>query len=601
MSGVPIPGRFAPVSINVRHAPDGAVTLSNRLPLGPYPDTLIDVLRFWATRRPAAPFLAERRPGAAGTGGVWSFISFAEMWARTEVIAARLLGVGCGPERPVLILAPNSIAHAEVMLAAMRAGIPCAPVSTAFALMSGDLARLRHVTRLVTPQMAVLPEDSQYDAAAAAIGETVGVVIRGGTWDTLPAIRPDELRRAEAAIGPSTVAKLLFTSGSTDAPKAVPNTHLMMCSNQAALAAIWPCIASGPLVLVDWLPWNHTFGGNFSFNMALTHGGTLYIDSGKPTPGLLAATLANLREVAPSLYLNVPAGFEALLPYLEADRDFARHLFSRLHLVFCAGAALPQHARERLDALSQAVRGGAVPILTGWGSTETAPCATSVYSENAVAANIGLPMPGTEVKLAPDQDKFELRVRGPNVMAGYWRTGGTPAAVFDAEGFYRMGDAGKLVDPGSPEAGIVFDGRVAENFKLRSGTWVHVGALRLAILEAGRPWVRDAVITGHDREEIGVLVFPNVAACRELAGGQVDDAALAAHPAVVARLRECLREQNRGSAGGSTHLSCFAVLATPPRAELHEITDKGYVNQRVVLKQRSVDVELLHGPSGYRV
>jgi feruloyl-CoA synthase len=311
--------------------------------------------------------------------------------------------------------------------------------------------------------------------------------------------------------------------------------------------------------------------------------------------------LANLREVAPSLYLNVPAGFEALLPYLEADRNFARHLFSRLHLVFCAGAALPQHARERLDALSQAVRGGAVPILTGWGSTETAPCATSVYADNAVAANIGLPMPGTEVKLAPDQDKFELRVRGPNVMAGYWRTTGASAAVFDDEGFYRMGDAGKLIDPGSPEAGIVFDGRVAENFKLRSGTWVHVGALRLAILEAARPWVRDAVITGHDREEIGVLVFPNVAACRELAGGQVDDAALVAHPAVVARLRECLREQNRCSAGSSTQVSCFAVLATPPRAELHEITDKGYVNQRVVLKQRSVAVELLHGPSGHRV
>jgi len=323
---------------------------------------------------------------------------------------------------------------------------------------------------------------------------------------------------AEAKVGPSTVAKLLFTSGSTDKPKAVPNTHLMMCSNQAALAAVWLCLRATPPLLVDWLPWNHTFGGNFCFNLALTCGGTLHIDAGKPTPAHVAATLTNLRDVAPTLYFNVPAGFEALLPHLENDRALARQVLSRMHLIFSAGAALPQKARDRIEELVKSVRGTSIPILTGWGSTETAPCSTLLYSPTPMASSIGLPLPGTEVKLAPDQDKFELRVRGPNVMTGYWRQ--ASAEAFDHEGFYRMGDAGMLADPHRPEAGIAFDGRLAENFKLRSGTWVNVGALRLAAIDATRPFVQDVVITGHDCGEICILIFPNVAECSEIVGPQ---------------------------------------------------------------------------------
>jgi len=586
---------FAPSLIDVRRTGDGSVVLSNRLELGPYPETLTASLRRRAEERPGALFLAERE------GAGWRGITYGEMWRRTDDLGARLLGAGCSPDRPVLILAPNSIAHAEIMLAAIRVGVPIAPISTAFALASADLERLRYVTGLVTPRLAAIPAEPQYDAAAAAVAELTDQVVRGWAWDSLPALAHSEVRRAEASVGASTVAKLLFTSGSTDKPKVVPNTHRMMCSNQAAMAVVWPCIAAAPPVIIDWLPWNHTFGGNFSFNLALTHGGTLYIDAGKPTPSMLATTLANLRDIAPTVYYNVPAGFEALLPHLENDAGFARHFFSRLSFVFSAGAALPQKARDRLDAAARGARGTGVPILTGWGSTETAPCATVVYSASALANNIGLPIPGTEVKLVPDQGKFELRVRGPNVMVCYWRQGDDRADTFDEDGFYRMGDAGVLIDPDRPEAGIAFDGRVAENFKLSSGTWVNVGALRLALIDAARPLIQDVVITGHDRDEIGILIFPNLAACRETAGFAIDERALTGHACVIERLRRTLQQHNLAAAGSSGRVAAFIILDSPPCAEAHEITDKGYVNQRTVLKLRAADVLRVHGPEGHRV
>ena len=586
---------FAMPDIDVRRSKDGSITLSNKLPLGNYPETLVASLRRWSLERPDSMFLAERNEGA------WRGITYAEMWHRTRILGSRLLGAGCSLERPILILAPNSISHAELVLAAMRVGIPAAPVSTAFAVESGDLARLRYAAELITPSLAYCPESAAYDAAATDLAGLVETVVRGPAWETLAKVPDHEVELAEATVGPATIAKLLFTSGSTDKPKAVPNTHRMMCSNQAALAAIWPCVASTPPILVDWLPWNHTFGGNFCFNLVLTNGGTLYIDSGKPTPVHLAATLENLRDVAPTLYFNVPAGFEALLPHLESDPAFVRHMFSRMLFIFSAGAALPQNARDRLKAIVESVRRTSIPILTGWGSTETAPCSTALFSDTGIASNIGLPLPGTEVKLAPDQDKFELRVRGPNVMTGYWRRAPASADTFDHEGFYRMGDAGIVVDVSRPEAGIAFDGRVAENFKLRSGTWVNVGALRVTLIDAARPLIQDAVIAGHDCDEISILIFPNTAACSELVGSELDGIAFAEHPLIVERLRCCLQEHNRKAVGTSTRIARFVVLATPPLAEAHEITEKGYLNQRMVLQRRSADVIRAQGPAGHLV
>jgi feruloyl-CoA synthase len=408
--------------------------------------------------------------------------------------------------------------------------------------------------------------------------------------------------RAESQVRADSVAKLLFTSGSTARPKGVPNTHRMMCSNQAALAAVWPGLFLEPLQMVDWLPWSHTFGGNFTFNMALTHGGTYTIDEGKPTPAQIERTVANLKEVSPTVYFNVPAGYEALIPHLQSDAALRRSFFARLKLLFTAAAALPQSAQDRLQELSLQETGRRIPLVSGWGSTETAPCSTAVHFDNSVAANIGVPLPGTDIRLVPDLEKLELRVKGPNIMAGYWRDADATSKAFDADGYYRMGDAGRLVDPAHPERGIAFDGRVSENFKLLSGTWVQVGALRLSVIEATRPLVQDAVIAGQDRDEIGVLLFLNLAGCRSLAAGQVaTDAEAAIHPAVIAHIATGLRTMNASAGGSSGKVSRFVLLDTPPLGDAHEITDKGYINQRAVLTHRAGIVAQLYASAGHVV
>jgi feruloyl-CoA synthase len=589
-------GLFAAVDIEVLPDGEGGTLLRSRRQLGAYPQTLIEMLRRWATERPTQPYLAER-----GANGSWQHRSYAEVWQRTGELAAKIMAAGCSTERPLMILAPNGIAHAELALAAMRVGVPACPVSVAYASISKDYARLRHVAELATPGLLFVPDGEPYAAAARAIADLVGAQVTGTGWDRLPVVAPEAVARAESAVGADTIAKLLFTSGSTDKPKAVPNTHRMLCSNQAALATIWPGLASKPMVLVDWLPWNHTFGGNFTFNMALAHGGTYYVDAGKPVPALIGQTVANLKDCSPTVYFNVPAGYEALVPHLQSDPEFRRAFFSRLQFLFTAAAALPQSVQDRLQELARAQIGRELPMVAGWGSTETAPCCTAVHFPNSIAANIGVPLPGTDVRLVPDQDKLELRVRGPNVMRGYWRDAAASARAFDERGYYRMGDAGRLVDVRHPELGIVFDGRVSENFKLRSGTWVHVGALRLAVIEALRPLVTDAVIAGHDRDDVGVLLFPNIAACRALAAGGATDADLVIDAAVVARVGAGLLALNRAASGSAARVARFVLLDSAPQAEAHEITDKGYINQRAVLAARAASVLCLYGPEGYVV
>jgi feruloyl-CoA synthase len=518
-----------------------------------------DWLVRWAREAPDRTFLAERRAGA------WVRVTYAQALARVRGLAQALLDRGLSASRPLAILSGNSIEHALLALAAMHAGVPVAPVSPAYSLASKDHAKLRALIDVLRPG-AVWAHGAAFAPALRALGVSPL---------ELTEVAPTSVDEAFAAVTPDTVAKILFTSGSTGTPKGVVNTHRMLCSNQAAIAAGWPFLADRPPVIVDWLPWSHTFGANHNFNMILAHGGTLYIDDGKPAPGAFDATLANLREVPSTLYFNVPRGFDMLAGALETDAELRATFFRDLELVFYAAAALSPATWDRLAAV--AARAGANPaMVSAWGSTETSPLVTQVHFPIDRAGVIGLPAPGLALAFAPSGDKLEMRVRGPSVTPGYWLPGGAiePAPV-DELGFYPMGDAGRLADDDHPERGVVFDGRTAENFKLASGTWVHVGELRIALIAACSPLVADAVITGHDRHEIGALVFATPGS---------DATALA----------EGLRRCNAGRTASSTRIARVLVLAEPPSIDAGEITDKGYLNQRAILSRRAADVARLY-------
>jgi feruloyl-CoA synthase len=499
-----------------------------------------------------------------------------------------------------LIVAANSVDHALIALAGMMIGAPAASLSVAHAASAGQLGKLAAAVERLTPGAAYLDGSQAMLTALRGVAPELPVVsprAMEGATALLDLPLADEAAVAQAAAGvhSDSIAKFLFTSGSTGAPKAVPNTHRMMCSSIDAVGQIWPFLHRRPPVVVDWLPWSHTFGGNFCFTIALNFGGAYYIDAGKPLPGQVETTVANLNDVSPTLYLSVPGGYEALLPFFEADEAFAARVFGNLDILFNAGSAMPSSIRARLEALVAKVRPAPLPMISSWGATETAPSCTAVYFPSVQAQNIGLPLPGVELKLVPNDGRMELRVRGDNVMASYWRQ--PSEDVFDEEGFYRMGDAGRFVDPDHPEMGLVFDGRVAENFKLTSGTWVHVGPLRLAAIAAAQPLLSDIVITGHDRNEIGVLAFPNLEACRAYLGDGAasltpDD--VVSHPRLIDALARAFRTHNNSQSGSSTRLSRFLIQSEPPRPEFGEITEKGYLNQRAVIARRKAWVEALH-------
>jgi feruloyl-CoA synthase len=582
------------VNLNIARREDGVMVLSNGLALESPRTTLIERLRAWAEQTPDAVFLAER------AGSDWRRVSYAAAWADVQHQARRLLPLGLSDERPLLIVAPNSVDHALIALAGMMIGAPSATISAAHAASSGQVGKLRAAVERLTPGAVYLDGSQAMLAAVRSVAPELPILspnpLEGATTTTdLPLADAASLAAAARAVDPDSIAKFLFTSGSTGSPKAVPNTHRMMCSSIDAVGQIWPFLHRRPPVVVDWLPWSHTFGGNFCFTIALNFGGAYYIDAGKPLPGQVQTTVANLREITPTLYLSVPGGYEALLPFFEADEDFATRFFGNLDILFNAGSAMPNSIRARLDALVAKVRPDALPMISSWGATETAPSCTAVYFPSAYAQNIGLPLPGVELKLVPTGGRMELRVRGDNVMKGYWRQ--PSDAVFDEEGFYLMGDAGRFVDPEHPEMGLLFDGRVAENFKLTSGTWVHVGPLRLAAIAAAQPLLSDVVITGHDRNEIGLLAFPNLEACRAHVGDATADLTpdeLASHPRLIEALTAAFRLHNRGQSGSSTRFSRFLIQGEPPRAEFGEITEKGYLNQRAVLERRAAAVATLH-------
>jgi feruloyl-CoA synthase len=465
------------------------------------------------------------------------------------------------------------------MLGCFTAGVPVMPVSVAYSLMSKDHARIRSLAERCTPGLAWAEDAEQF---GGALGALEGTVPRAPGFDELIAATPGPaVERALDSVGPDTVAKLLFTSGSTGSPKGVINTHRMLCSNQQMLLQTWPFLAHEPPVLVDWLPWSHTFGGNHNVNQVLVHGGTLHIDDGKPAPPLFPRTLAALREHPPTVYYNVPAGYALLTPELENDPEFAATFFSRLRFVFYAAAALPQGLWDRLRAVTPEH----IPLTASWGTTETAPGATTAHFASARCGCIGVPIPGVTLKLAPVGDRLEMRVKGPNITPGYQRDPDATAAAFDDEGFYRTGDAGRLVDEDDPNQGLMFDGRLAENFKLSSGTFVGVGAVKGALVSAAGGVLSDAVIAGHDEAFVSALAWLNAGEAERLCGGDPDR--LRAH------LAEALARMNDG-VGSASRVERLLLLDEPASMDAGEITDKGYVNQRAVLARRAELVARLY-------
>jgi feruloyl-CoA synthase len=539
----------------------------------------------------------ERLLAAQRDDGGWREITWGEAAQAARAIAQGLLDHGLSAQRPLLVLSANSIEHLLLTLGAFESGVPVLPTSTAYSLLSADHARLRAIAERCAPGMAFADDAQAYGPALNALAPLVplSVVARG---ERPGALSLDELRRtppgpeAEAAfarVGLDTVAKLLFTSGSTGVPKGVVNTHRMLVSNQVALGQVWPFLHEEPPVLVDWLPWSHTFGGNHNLNQVLAYGGSIHIDDGRPAPALFERTVSALRTVAPTLYYNVPAGYALLAPRLEQDRALAERFFSRLRFLFYAAAALPEALWERLTRIAAEVADHPVPLTAAWGTTETAPGATTAHFDGARCGCIGVPLPGVEIKLAPQGDKLEARVRGPNVTPGYHGDPQSTAAAFDDEGFYRTGDAVRLVAADDPGQGLLFDGRLAEDFKLSTGTFVHVGRVRTGLVSAAGV-LSDAVICGHDADRVGALAWVNQDEARRVVGADaevaLDDGALRAH------LAACLRALNRG-AGSALRVERLLLLAEPPDIDAGEITDKGYVNQRAVRERRGAAVQRL--------
>jgi feruloyl-CoA synthase len=592
---------FATPAINADRRADGSIVLKSLAPLRDSARCVGDWLEQWARQAPERIFLGDR----ASVEAPWKTITYSEALRQVRSAAAWILEQGLSAERPLAILSDNSVDHALFALAAQHVGVPSASISPAYSLMSRDFDKLKSMTSLLEPGAIYVSATKPFAAALAAIAPLhSAAIVSSGAGDPNAIAFPDivatpetpDVAKAFAAITPDTIAKFLFTSGSTGTPKAVINTQRMLTSSQQAKAQTWSFLEqSGDLVILDWLPWSHTFGANHNFNLVLRNGGTLYVDGGKPAPGLFATSLANLKSVMPTVYFNVPRGFDMLIAALRGDDELRRRFFGEVKFAFYAGAALPQNLWDALEELSIKTVGRALPMVSAWGSTETSPLATDCHFQAQRSGNIGVPIPGTELKLVPSGDKLEVRVRGPNVTPGYWKAPDLTAQAFDPEGFYLIGDAVTFADPARPELGLFFDGRVAEDFKLNSGTWVNVGNLRVAGIADLAPLVQDIVVTGHGGDEVRFLVFPNIAACRAYAGlpDSADVKDVIGHDKVRSGIAHGLAKLKAQSGNSSGHATRALLLAEPASVDGGEITDKGYINQRAVLTQRAGAVAAL--------
>ena len=564
--------RLGPRDVVVERKRDGVVYLRSPHPLESYPDKITEKLDHWAAVAPDRVFLAQR-----DGGGAWEKFTYAEVREGARRVAQGFLDRGLSAERPVAVLSGNDIEHALIELGAMYAGIPYAPISPAYSLMSTDFAKLKACMQLLTPGLVYASLEGAFSKAIeAAVPEGTEVVFKDSFYELEKSKPTSALDEAYSKVGPDTIAKFLFTSGSTGLPKAVINTQRMWCANQVMARTELAFLQDEPPVMVEWAPWHHTAGGNKDFGVTLFNGGSLYIDEGKPMPGAIEATVRNLREVAPTFYFNVPKGYEALLPYLKKDPSLRRNFFRDVKVLWFAGAGVSQAVFDEYKKLSVETCGEEVPFLTGYGATETGPFTLGRTWVTADAANLGIPPPGAEIKLVPlaGQDKYEVRVKGPHITPGYWRQPEITRAAFDEEGYYRLGDAFVLADPEDPAKGLLYRGRTSEDFKLSSGTWVHVGPLRARFIDHFAPLVRDVVIAGEGRSELAALVFPSAAFSRDL-------------------FDEKLRSLE--GTGTSNTIRRVLVLTEPPSLDAGEITDKGTINQKAVLARRRALLDELYG------
>ncbi|MDA9423825.1 MULTISPECIES: AMP-binding protein [Bradyrhizobium] len=588
--------------IDVERRGDGTVVLKSRIPLQPYEKHIPASLAKWAKEAPERTWLAQR----GGPNREWRKVSYGEAKRTVDALTQGLLNLGLAG-RPVAILSGNSIEHALMTQAAMQALSPAAPVSPAYSLMSHDHVKLKYLFDLIQPAVVMVQDGPTFEKALNALdlgGVTVVHVAR--PCDGIKSVSFAELAATPATadveasiaqVAPQTVGKLLFTSGSTGMPKAVINTQEMMCANAAMMMQVRPRDPSDPIsTMLDWMPWNHTMGGNAAFHPILVDGGTLYIDDGRPMPGQFDETLRNLREISPTYYANVPAGYAALAAAMEKDDALCRSFFKNLSIMAYGGARLPDDLYERMQALAVKTTGERIVFYTGWGSTETAPTSTGTYWDTERVGLIGLPFPGVELKMVPCGSKYELRLRGVNVTPGYFGQPELTRKMFDEEGFYCIGDAGIFVDDSDPVQGIIFAGRVVEDFKLTTGTFVHVGSLRTDTIAAATPVVHDALVAGQDRACIGLLAWPNLHACRQLVGNPgLSFAEAVKHPEVIACFRRGLEAHNRECEGASSRIIARAMLMVePPSIDGNELTDKGYINQRAGLERRAALVERLY-------
>jgi feruloyl-CoA synthase len=594
---------FGDPAVWVERRDDGTIYLRPKAALGDYPVRLTDRLHHWARVEPNRIFMAER-----STGG-WRQITYAQLLTSTRHIASALLARGLSAERPIVILSGNSIDHALVAFGALYAGIPFCPVSSAYSLISRDYGKLAFLMKLLTPGLVFADDAGKFaDALSVNVPAATEIAASRGTVpgrrvtmlaDLMVTPEHPGLDAAHEAIGPDTIAKFLLTSGSTGNPKAVINTQRMICANQVMLRETLAFLKDEPPVIVDWLPWNHTFGGNHNIGLTLFNGGSMYLDEGKPMPGGIEETVRNLREISPTVYFNVPKGYESLLPYLRDDRVLRAKFFHRLHAMFFSGAALSPHVWNSLDELAVQEKGYRVPVLTGLGATETAPFFMSVRPDTSRSGHVGLPVLGNDAKLVPNNGKLEIRAKGPNVTPGYWRQPELTAAAFDDEGFYKFGDALKPAVAGDFSAGFDFDGRIAEDFKLASGTWVSVGPLRARFVAACAPMVRDVVIAGINRDEVSALVVLDLDGCRLINPALASDDIAAA--VSDAKIREAFRERLAGflatATGSSNRITRAILVDTPLSIDRGEVTDKGSINQRAVLEHRSGLIDALYSPT----
>ena len=600
------PLKFGVTRATLRDGETGVHYLRADQDLGPFPERLTDRLVHWAQERPDQTLFARRVKNADGSSGDWKHITFSQALDAARRIGQGLLNRGLSAERPVLILSENDLEHALLALGCLYAGVAYCPTSPPYSLISQDFDKLHHVVKTLTPGLVFASDAQRYSRAVlATVAEDVEVVtttgsVPGRNTTSFAALLATEatpaVDAAMAATGPDTIAKFLFTSGSTKMPKAVINTQRMWCANQAQMAASMPVLAEeSPLVLIDWLPWNHTFGGNHNFGMVVYHGGTLYIDDGKPTPALMGETLRNLREIAPTVYFNVPTGFEAIANAMKTDDLLRKSLLSSVRMFFYAGAALAQPIWDSLFESEEREVGERIVMGTGLGMTESGPFGIFVTSPNVKAGDLGLPTPGLELKLIDIDGKTEVRYKGPNITPGYWRMPAETSEAYDEEGFFKTGDAVKWIDETDIHQGLKFDGRIAEDFKLATGTFVSVGPLRAKIIAAGAPFIQDAVLTGINLKEVGAMIFPTPAV-RTLAGLPADASMheVVDHPAVIAHFQTVVNELANAATGSANRIARLCLLADPPTIDRGEITDKGSINQRAVLAHRADTVAKLH-------